>query len=120
MTNIEKADAYFMYLEGSSFQEIADHYSVTKQYIHTLLTERLSRPQGYHRKKNSVYPNLDLYMIENRITIHKFAETVGLSRSALDQILHGSKAPRKGSIDAILKTTGMTYEEAFYTEEESK
>lgn len=36
MTNREKADAYFMYLEGSSFQEIADHYGVTKQYIHTM------------------------------------------------------------------------------------
>lgn len=44
MTNREKADAYFMYLEGSSFQEIADHYGVTKYSLN--LTKSVSRRRG--------------------------------------------------------------------------
>ncbi len=116
MTNREKADAYFMYLEGSSFQEIADHYGVTKQYIHEILTKSFSRSRGAKRK--TIYPKLEDWMNENGITFSKFSQYSGMPYVTLTQILKGKRMPNKVNIDIILKATGLTYEEAFHTEKE--
>jgi len=83
----------------------------------------------YYRKKhkksiigfeNTKYLRLDRWMREHGMTRTKFAEKCGIHQSTLASIMNDEVDFGKRSIDKILKTTGLTYEEAFGTEGEIK
>ena len=70
--------------------------------------------------KKYIYPNIERWIDLNcHGSISLFAETCGLTVSTVARWMSGGTArPRKDSIDLILERTGMTYEEAFKTDQE--
>lgn len=65
-----------------------------------------------------IYPNIARWIRENGITRKEMAYRSGITRKALCYCLYGRTAqPQGNTIKAILKATGMTYQQAFYKED---
>lgn len=43
MTKEQKVEAYSMYLDGCTYQEIGDKFGISRQRVHQLLSEPLLR-----------------------------------------------------------------------------
>lgn len=114
LSNKDKAEVYYMRLEGYTLQEIADRFGVTEQAIYNLLPPGAVR--RYRSNRKSIYPALSIWMFSNGISANSFAGLVGVSYSTMLKILDGVQTPGKDTIDKILKATGLKYEEAFSTE----
>lgn len=117
MTNEEKKIAFGMLLDGYSYQKIADRIGISKQAVQRHFGKIFDRKVV--RVKNPVkYKNIINFMTENNITRHEFAEKTKLHYQTIGDILCGKSNLSKKTIDAILKFTGMTYEEAFAENDE--
>lgn len=108
----DKVRAYEMRLRGSTVQEIADEFGVTKQYIAQFLPKgsRTRKPKIY---ESCVFPAIRNYLFKNRYTYSGFAKKCCVSDSIMRNALDGNVVMSKTTIDRILEATGMTYEEAF-------
>lgn len=60
------------------------------------------------------YTGLRNWMLTNRVTINKLNELTGLT--SIHQCIIDRRDPSKHTIDAILRVTGLTYEECFREE----
>lgn len=124
MTNEQKAQAYFMKLKGMSLEEIGQHFDVSRERIRQIIPASPDESRNQYRARqrrkyeNVVFPVLAEWLHEHRYTFHRFAEEIGRSDQSLGRWLRGENEIPKSAIDAILKTTGLTYEEAFQTSEE--
>ena len=116
MTNRDRAEAYFMRLEGSSFQEIANRFGVSRQCIQQCLNGLCERTPR-RNLDTIIYPAIKNYMKENRLSFNGFSHSCGISLGSIVGGLCGKNEISKRVIDAILDVTGMTYEEAFKKEE---
>lgn len=105
---MKKKDIYNAEREdGKTYQEIADEYGVTRQAIQRSLSAKSS--QGLRKR----WPRLLLWMEQNNITNQKIAAAVGVCNQTVGDWLYGIHEPKKPNIDALLKVTGLTYEELF-------
>ena len=59
------------------------------------------------------YIGLRKWMISNKVTIAELERRCGGERTFYHCLISGRHAPSKKTIDAILRTTGLTYEECF-------
>lgn len=120
LTNSDRAHAYLMRLNGMSFQEIADHFGVSKQCIAQLLPCSGRSYQRNRVPERCVYVGIREYMIRERMTYARLAALCGLGAATVQGTLTGKNSPVKKTIDAILEATGLSYEEAFRRDPESK
>lgn len=119
MTNRDRAEAYFMRLEGKSFQEIADRFGVSKQNIHRLLNGICERSP--RRDLDTIaYPAIKNYMKKNKLSFNGLSNLCGINLGPIINGLCGKNDISKRTIDAILDVSGMTYEEAFKKEDTEK
>ena len=117
LSNSDRLEVARMRKIGMSYQEIADKFGVSRQYINFLLQdgERVGRkPKNTHQIK---YIGLKRYLETNRISIGKFSKMCGIDYTTMWRNLIGKTDMLKRNIDKILKVTGMTYEEAFKEDE---
>ena len=92
---------------GMTYQAIADYYNVTKQAVYGSL--------HYQRTKSAcrlAYPAITKRLVDHHVTIKEFEDRTGYRLYA---------GVRKGKltsdrIDAILRETGLSYEDAFRCE----
>lgn len=115
LSNKDKAEAYYMRLEGHTLQEIANKYGVTKQAVSQFLPRGLNKYEKY--AKGCIYPAIARWMIKNKMSYMSLSESTGINSATLRVALSGKTSPTKFTVDGILKATGLTYEEAFSTEE---
>lgn len=59
------------------------------------------------------FPNLTRWMGANGMNQTRFAELLGISNTSLSYILRGINDPKLYTINAVIRVTGMTFEEAF-------
>lgn len=115
MTKQERMKAFEMRLDGSSWLEIADVLGYTATTVQCDLRSCLSAAP---RQVNCVYPALRRVITERYGgSVRTFASACGLSTNSLYAVLPGRSRPSVNMINAILKETGLCYEEAFRTEE---
>lgn len=119
--NEKQKQALKLRSEGYSLQEIADTMECSKQNVSKLLEHGITEKQycGKLRKTDVIYPNIKQWLIDNGLSVGTFAKKCGYSTPmpVRNCIIYG-KNVNKRIIDTILKTTGMTYEQAFYKESE--
>lgn len=104
-----RIDAYKEYRKrGMTYQAIADLYGVSKQAVHEAIQGRKDR--CIHIKPQSVvFHGLRKWMCDNHVFIKDLEDKTGLNlRNALS-----SGRISNAKVNAILKVTGLTYEEAF-------
>ena len=116
MTNKEKADAYFMRLNGMSLREIADKFGVTYQCIAQILPATSPAFRHPTNADKCIYPAIREYMQKNRMTYNRLAALCGITPMTIYRSLNKEVNPTKKTIDRVLEVTQMTYEEAFKNE----
>lgn len=115
MTNEEKVEAYRMRLEGATFQEIANKFGCSRQNVHQIVP---FVDKGFVKPSfTCIYPNIEKWRRKNRITLNQLSYLCGISYQTIVRSLSVKGNPTKKVIDSILEATGLTYEEAFKTEE---
>lgn len=101
---------------GMTLQEVGEELGITRQRVAQLVGS--IREMREYTKTYSVYYGIDSWMKFNRVTYARFARMLGYAPSASNQRnlarrLMGKVDVSKSWIDAVLKLTGLTYEEAF-------
>lgn len=125
MTNEQKAQAYLMKLDGMSLEEIGQHFGVTRERIRQVIPAPPDEIRGQYRAKqrskydDMIYPALAQWLYDHRFTFSRFAHEIGRTESSVGRWFKGKNEMPKSAIDAILKRTGLTYEEAFLKDEDS-
>ena len=112
MTREEKIKAFEMRLDGYTFEEIGKAFGVSKQAVNQALGVVGTGRKGF----SCIYPNIKRWITDNKMSCKEFSNKVGFSNHAAYLWFAGKTVPTKTAVDAILKVTGMTYEEAFATE----
>ena len=100
--------------EGMTYEQIGRIYGVSRQAVYDTL--HYQRGDGFHWSaiKKIRWVGLRDWMLSNRVTFTKLGELTGVKN--FRATIHSDCEPRKSTIDAILKVTGLTYEECFREE----
>lgn len=111
----QKVEMYRMRLEGKSYQDIADRFGVSRQYVYRLIGQQCkSEP---YRNVNVRYTGLRKWMNESNYSVANLARESGCTDNhsyvTITSYLQGSPRMDIDSIRKILRFTGMTFEEAF-------
>lgn len=105
---MKKKDIYNAELaQGKTYQEIADMYGISRQAVY----QSVNWKSGKGLRKR--WPRLLLWIDQNNVSQKELAQMAGVSCPTLSDWLHGLHEPKKPNIDALLKVTGLTYEELF-------
>ena len=116
MNREDKIEVFKMRLDGFTYQEIAEKYGVSRQYINQMLQNVISEKRNKALNK-IVYPNIANWLKDNERSISEFAIRVGIKRSALYNKLYGRNKFNSDEIKRILDVTGMKFEECFKMKE---
>lgn len=104
-----------MIVDGATYQEVADKFGVSKQYIHQTVNGFWESKYSA-RKSKCIYPNIHAWLKRNRMSQIELARKIGVKQGHIWRLLSGTTRLTKDRIDQILEITGMSYEEAFKTE----
>lgn len=113
MTLEQKIEAYTMYIDGHSMQEIGEKFGVSKQRISQILG--MGKP-GRKPWADAKYKNIRKWLNEHNMSQADLAAGTKIVQTNISNIISGKHEPSKKAIDKILAFTGMTYEEAFKEE----
>lgn len=118
-------DMLQMRLDGSTIQQIADKYGVTKQCVQQQLSiiagNAKPRPRGIDERV--IYPNLAKWIVDNRIAKYKLSEMIGMKIKCTDSIrkkLYGERDFTITEIKKIIEITGYTFEYIFAEKENNQ
>lgn len=116
MTREQKEEVKRLRGAGMSYQAVGERFGVSKQRIH-----QITHPKPRKRKSPNTdgikYPKIKQYLEENNVKVTALATACGVTNATMWGNMRGG-GMRKSTIDAILKVTGLTYEEAFSEEED--
>lgn len=119
MSKHPKADLYLAEREkGLTYREIAEKYGVSYQSVHATCCSVEGAYQMIIIERGCIYPNLRKWLNEDKNRKKRFFEQVKCC--GIRDVLKGEKQPRKGTIDAMLRITGMTYEEMFMEDDHER
>lgn len=97
---------------GMTYEEIGKELGMTRQGAAWLAGPRNGvRMATLHQIK---YIGLRNWMIENKVTVKALSKMC--YNSHIGEVIKGNAGVKKDHIDAILKITGLTYEECFREE----
>ena len=113
MTKEEKIDMFAMRVNGSTLQQVADKYGITRERVRQILFSYIA-PRN---EKVYAYPNISHWMAENGVTLSKLADNCKLSYNTVRGYLNGTRYPNFIFVQYILKETGMPFEVAFQIRE---
>ena len=117
MTKEQLTKAFELRVDGLTYDEIAEHMGVSRQAVHEALHRAMDNGRVYAK---CVYPGLRRWMIDHNISRRQLALALrpGVKPGWLYYKLEGRFRLSMGDVKAILKYTGMTFEEAFGEEEQ--
>lgn len=110
MSSEQKQRMRLMRESGCTYQQIADEYGVSRQYVHQTLRPKRKTPRG--KRIVCVYPNVAAWMTEHDMSATKIASAIGVNLQTFLSIARGNGIT-KYTIDKLLALTGMTYEKFF-------
>ena len=113
MTREDKIKAFVMRLDGSTFQEIADEFGVSRQCIQQTLSDETT---GHKKVAKCIYPGIEKWMRENYCTAYMLHKKMGLwgeNTAPMYNRLNGTTEFTLNDIKVLLDVTGMTFDEAF-------
>lgn len=113
MTREDKIKAFAMRLDGHMFQEIADEFGVSRQYIQQMLSDEAG---GHKKVAQCIFPGIERWMRENNCTAYMLNKKMGLwlgRTSNFYMRLNGKIQFTLDEIKVLLDVTGMTFDEAF-------
>lgn len=123
MTKEQKLEAYSMRLDGATFQQIADKFGVTKQFIQQSLFPSDNRKVRASNGSMCIYAGLAQFIDDHHVTQRKLGKLLGIkyvesSTTRVRKRLTGKTPFTINEIYKILEFTGMTFEECFALKED--
>lgn len=110
-----------MRLDGCSFEEIGQHFGITRERVRQILESRTIKGRVGRRISNCVFPGIVNWLHKNDMTLKELCDgTNCLGTSAFYRKMHGELEFNMPQIKAILAFTGLTFEEAFGEEIKSE
>lgn len=61
-----------------------------------------------------VFPAIEKWMRDNEVNQQELGQKIGYSQQAISKIMSGKMPPSFDFVQAFLKLSGMTFEEAFW------
>ena len=119
--NTKKIDtAYALQLrqQGLTYQQIAQHFGVSKQRIAQVLSRSAGRLPKSLRPEECIYPGLRIWMNHNAVSRSELARRMGYAPDPgnyvhVSDMLRGKIHLRKTDIDKLILTTALPYEILF-------
>lgn len=110
-------------LKGLTYLEIANKYGVSFQAVASSCGSQKDGSFKAWTKERCIYPNLRNWLNENKVSMKEFVRRMdcipsGNVEGMFREYFNGKYYPKKGTIDKMLKVTGLTYEELWATEED--
>lgn len=107
--------------QGYGFNEIAKICGVSRQAVYASVNDYHRRPKRGKRNKpyitgienQVIYVNIADYLIDNDLSVSALACKCGVYPYTMLKAMRGEMELRKSSIDALIKVTGLTYENLF-------
>lgn len=105
--------------QGMTYQQIADACGCSRQNVYIAIARRKECMARGITPERCVYPALREWMNRNRVSVAELLRRIyghnalGYTRNRFDNVLRGRADLKKREIDALLRVTGMTYEELF-------
>ena len=99
---------------GMSLQQLSERYGVPVSYARHVIYN----PPTRKTYKRVIYPNIRAWLLEQQISIQEFCGLIGVTPGCFRLWFTNGENPSKYYIDKILAVTGLTYEEAFYREDQ--
>lgn len=108
----KKLSMFQLKLSGMSYEDIGQHYGVSKQAVQQMLTDVLS---ARSRRRKTAFPGIDQYLFAtgSNVTDLYRAAQVDEEYNTFLRKLKGITRMTLEDIRAILRATGLTFEEAF-------
>ncbi len=114
--------------------DIARYCGISRQRVSVIVSDIEKQPEFETRRKvrntfekrleRVVYPAIQKYMLENKISVRKLSIMLGENRQytgCVTRFLHGeTKQLPIDKLNKLLELTGLTYEEVFMKKEEDK
>lgn len=118
MTKDQVKDMFSMRIDGYTLKEIGEKYGISRERVRQLLSNAAG---GRNRiiRKNYVYSNIENWMYENDINQEDIAKECGCCQNNVSAILTGKYKPSFDFVSAVLRMSGMTFEEAFQRREDN-
>lgn len=115
MTKEEIVSAFVMRLNGSTFEEIAEHFNVTKQHIQHVLSCPTARQGNRNTLGKCIYTGLKRWCISSGTSLYELFDKINCfpTRNSLYKCARGEQLMRIDQIREILAFTGLSFEEAF-------
>lgn len=110
--------------KGMTYKEIAKKHGVSHQAVAQVCAKRSPGHFKPYTQEEVVYPNLRMWLNENKVSRTEFIRRIGweTNASASAQVsgwFRGCRFPTKKIIDRFLAVTGLTYEELFWEGDEN-
>lgn len=111
----KKEQMIAMRQQGMKYKDIAEIFGCSRQYVATVCGKA---DVAHFRHCDSIYPNIQRWMNENKVSMFELLRRMGLmpysdNLDRLRRVIRGQTQPKKDCIDRLIKVTGMTYEVLF-------
>ena len=119
MTREDKLKVLEMRLDGYSVVEIADNLGFTRQHINNTLN-MIVKSQGCNQLAKCIYPGLRNWMLDNNFSAYKVNSDLKIAKNTtcFYKRLVGETKFSIDEIKALIKYTGLSFEELFGGESE--
>lgn len=106
-------DIVEMRLRGLTYQEIADKYGISRQRVYSIFNNGVI---GRNKSDDWVYKGLRGWMLENHITSEELGKIINITAPNVRSKLYGKADFRLKEIVAIIKKSGLSFEQLFLQE----
>ena len=108
-------------LKGMTYEEISAKFGLSKQRVYQIIGGNKKRTVSV-KEHQCIYPRLRKWLNENNMCVNSLTRKIYGSveprnRQIIARLLEGGDS-RKSTVEKVLNATGLTYEQAFYREEE--
>lgn len=118
MTREEKLELCAMRLDGATLDQIGARFGVTgeaiRAHLQNLAAGKNTRPCIWD---SCIYPNLGHRLGDMRYSVRDLAAALGVTNRVVYSWFHGDTEIKMGAIRKLLALTGLSFEQAFATEE---
>lgn len=111
MTRQDRLRAFEMRLDGMSWDAIGSAIGYDGKSVSA---DILACIKNAPRQPHIIFPALRECVVKNfGGSVRQLSDATGISRNTLYDVFTGKRLPSTATVNAILNTTGLSYEEAF-------
>lgn len=116
MTNEQKLEMFKMRLNKCTYQEIGDHFGISRQGAQQAL-EKVINPRKQNSRCKNIYPNIEKYMKENELSVDDLASKLGMSTTTIYSRISGETEFKSDEMLKILEFSNSDFKTFFKKED---